>query len=209
MYQPFTKNRENYVKLQILLSNLFPRKPQKDLSNPNKRILHVLRQNIKNTCEEISSTWTQIKMSFGLTQMEEAKDVVKRQIVAATAIITSLITFFTTKQLISMSNGDDDDELYESTNHLITAIQNHETRLVRLEDEQKQLKAHLEKINKALILGIRTQDIFYDMFATSTYANSLAKHVRDINEGLYTLLQSNKLHRNLITWTEMAKLSTD
>ena len=144
-------------------------------------------------------------MSFGLTQMEEAKDVVKRQVVAATAIITSLITFFTTKQLISMSNGDDDDELYESTNHLITAIQNHETRLVRLEDEQKQLKAHLEKLNKALILGIRTQDIFYDMFATSTYANSLAKHVRDINEGLYTLLQSNKLHPNLITWTEMAK----
>ena len=130
---------------------------------------------------------------------------VKRQIVAATAIITSLITFFTTKELISMSNGDDDDELYESTNHLITAIQNHETRLVRLEDEQKQLKAHLEKLNKALILGIRTQDIFYDMFATSTYANSLAKHVRDINEGLYTLLQSNKLHPNLITWTEMAK----
>ena len=69
----------------------------------------------------------------------------------------------------------------------------------------KQLKAHLEKLDKALILGIRTQDIFYDMFATSTYANSLAKHVRDINEGLYTLLQSNKLHPNLITWTEMAK----
>ena len=43
------------------------------------------------------------------------------------------------------------------------------------------------------------------MFAASTYANPLAKHVRDINEGLYTLLQSNKLHPNLITWTEMAK----
>ena len=45
-----------------------------------------------------------------------------------------------------MTSGDDEDELYESTNDLITAIQNHETRLVRLEDDQNQLKQHLEKI---------------------------------------------------------------
>ena len=55
---------------------------------------------------------------------------VKRQIDAVTAIVTSLITFFTTKELVSMTSGDDDDELYESTTHLNTAIQNHETRLV-------------------------------------------------------------------------------
>ena len=72
-----------------------------------------------------------------------------------------------------MTSWDDDDELYESTYHLITAIQNHETRLVRLEDDQKQLKQFLEKLNNALIMGIRTQDIFYDMFAASTYALAL------------------------------------
>jgi len=60
----------------------------------------------------------------------------KRQIVAATAILTSLITIFTRKELISMSNGHDDDKRYESTNHLVTAIQNHETRFVRMEDKQ-------------------------------------------------------------------------
>ena len=84
--------------------------------------------------------------------MAGAKNIVKRQIVAATAIVTSLITFFTTKELISMTSEDDDDELYESTNHLITAIQNHETRLVRLEDDQKQLKQHLEKLYNASIM---------------------------------------------------------
>ena len=68
--------------------------------------------------------------------MNGANGMVKRQIVAATAIVTSLITFFTTKELVSMTSGDNDDELYESTNHIITAIQNHETRLVRLEDDQ-------------------------------------------------------------------------
>ena len=137
--------------------------------------------------------------------MNGAKGMVKRQIAAATAIVTSLITFFTTKELVSMTSGDNDDELYESTNHIITAIQNHETRLVRLEDDQNQLKQHLEKLNNALIMGIRTQDLFYDMFAASTYALSLQKHVKDINEGLYTLLQSNKLHPNLIDWSELSK----
>ena len=104
-----------------------------------------------------------------------------------------------------MSSGDDYEELYESTNHLITVIQNHETRLVRLEDDQKQLKQHLQKLNNVLIMEIRTQDIFYDMFAASTYALSLEKLLKDINEGLYTLMQSNKLHPNLIDWSELAK----
>lgn len=77
--------------------------------------------------------------------------------------------------------------------------------MVRLEDDQKKLKQHLEKLNKALIIGIRTQDIFYDMFTASTYALSLQKHVKDINEGLYTLMQSNKLHPKFIDWSELTK----
>ena len=188
-----------------IIEEFVAEKIPKGLSTPNKRILRVLQQNIRNTCKDITSTWTQITNSFGLTEMNGAKDIVKRQIVAATAIVTSLIKFFTTKELDSMTSGDNDDELYESTNHIITAIQNHETRLVRMEDDQNQLKQHLEKLNNALIMGIRTQDLFYDMFAASTYALSLQKHVKDINEGLYTLLQSNKLHPNLIDWSELAK----
>ena len=80
-----------------IIKEFVAQKIPKGLSTPNKRILRVLQQNIRNTCEEITSTWTQITNSFGLTQMDGAKDMVKRQIVAATAIVTSLITFFTTK----------------------------------------------------------------------------------------------------------------
>ena len=47
-----------------IIEEFVSKKIPKGLSSPNKRILHVLRQNIKNTCEEISSTWTQIAMSF-------------------------------------------------------------------------------------------------------------------------------------------------
>ena len=54
--------------------------------------------------------------------MDEKEDMEPRQIVIATAIITSLVTYFTTSQLISMSSDDDEDDLFESTNHLIAAI---------------------------------------------------------------------------------------
>ena len=59
-----------------------------------------------------------------------------------------------------MSTDDEDSELYDTTNHIIAAVQNHETRLIRLEDTQKQLDVHLEKLAKALVLDIKSQDIF-------------------------------------------------
>ena len=42
-----------------------------------------------------------------------------------------------TKEFISMSSGDSDDELYDSTNHIMSAIEDHDTRIVRLEDNHK------------------------------------------------------------------------
>jgi len=111
-----------------IMEEFVAKKIPKGCSTPNKRILRVLQQNIRSTCKDITSTWTQITNSFGLTEMNGAKDMVKRQIVASTAIVTSLKTFLTTKELVSMTSGDDDDELYESINHIITAIQNHETK---------------------------------------------------------------------------------
>ena len=61
-----------------IIEEFVAQKIPKGLSTPNKRILLVLQQNIRNTCEEITSTWTQITNSFGLAQMNKAKDMVKR-----------------------------------------------------------------------------------------------------------------------------------
>ena len=152
-----------------VIDNFISQRVPKGLSAPNKRVLLVLKQNIKNTCEEDTSTWTQIKNSFGLNHMDEKEDIEPRQIVIATAIITSLVTYFTTSQLISMSSDDDEDDLFESTNHLIAAIKNHETRLVRLEAQQDQLRKHLEKLTNALVMGIRTQDIHTKYTPNSRY----------------------------------------
>lgn len=70
----------------------------------------------------------QIKSSFGLTITDKigtqsARIRRNRQIIISdTAIITSLVTYFTTKESISRSTGDSNDELIDSTKHIIAAI---------------------------------------------------------------------------------------
>ena len=64
----------------------------------------------------------------------------KRQIVVlATIAITSLVTYFSTKELVQMSLADDD-ELVDTSNHIIQAVQSHDNRISRFEEQQKQLK---------------------------------------------------------------------
>ena len=54
--------------------------------------------------------------------MDDKGDMDPIQIVAATFIITSLITCFTVAELLSMTSVDDEDDLYESTNYLIETM---------------------------------------------------------------------------------------
>ena len=69
----------------------FAKKRTKKLSAPNKRILDVIRKNIKAACEHDKEALLQIKASYGLTDVGTIKDRTKRQLViAATAIVTSL-----------------------------------------------------------------------------------------------------------------------
>ena len=43
-----------------------------------------------------------------------------------------------------MSSEDSNDELIDSNNHIISAIEDHETRIVRLESHQEQLEHHIK-----------------------------------------------------------------
>lgn len=186
--------------------NSFVKKRTKKLSAPNQRILDVIQKNINAACENDKEALLQIKTSYGLTDVGIITKRQKRQfIVAATVIVTSLVTYFTTKELISMSGDDDNDELYSTTNHIITAIKDHETRIRRIEQKQKNLEGHIKKLTGALIMGIKTQDIFYDMFAVESYAQRLSQHIQRLFQGLFVLLNTNKLHPNLVQFSELEK----
>ena len=106
-----------------------------------------------------------------------------------------------------MSNGNED-EIIDSTNHIMGAISSQEARLVRLEAQQNQLSHHVKRLTDQFVLGVKTQDTFYDMFAVSTYGGYLNKHVKDIRDGLLELL-NNRLHPVLVTWSSLEKAIED
>ena len=199
----------NLCKVAHIIPQFIKQRASK-VSKPNKHILSVLKKNLLNLCKEDVDAMDQINAAFGFKDLTVAipndlkeNNREKRQIaVLSTMVITSLVTYFSTKELISMAQDDDDDELYDSTNNLITAVKNHESRITRLETKQAQLETHLDRLTKQMILGIQTEYTFFDMFGASTYANSLSRHIRDIQNGLFTLLTSNKLHPNLVSWGE-------
>ena len=201
----FDETRE-VCHIAAVIDEFVAKRTKNKLSAPNKKVLSVIRKNIKDLCEDDKNQMTMIKTSFGFTDMSLITKRHKRQfIVAATVVITSLVTYFSTKELISMSSQDDEDELYDTTNHIISAIKDHETRLTRLESKQKQLDKHITKLTGALVMGIQSADIFYDMYATSTYATQLSGHIKDINIGLFTLLNNGRLHPNLVSWTKLSE----
>ena len=55
-------------------------------------------------------------------------------------------------------------------------------------------------------MGIRQSDIFYNAFAVSTYALRLSTHIKEIKIGLYTLLNNNKLHPNLVSYNKLIEV---
>ena len=58
----------------------------------------------------------------------------------------------------------DDADLVDSTNHIIAPVQDHESCIARMESEQKQLKEHLKRLTEQMVIGIKTESTFFDMF---------------------------------------------
>ena len=100
-----------------------------------------------------------IQSSFGISPKSSIDE---RQAVLATAVVTSLITYFTTRQLVQMGSDEDSDELIGTTNHLIAAIEDHETRITRIEERQKQSDKVVNKLKDSLVLGLKKKDKKYN-----------------------------------------------
>ena len=61
--------------------------------------------------------------------------------IATVGIITSLISIFTSTELINMSSSEDSgDDLIDNNNHIITSLQSHENAINRNEESIKEIK---------------------------------------------------------------------
>ena len=185
----------------------------KDLSGTNAKILMVLKDDIQKSCQSDIEILDEIRNAFGITSTQIDNKILdyarsKRQILVAlgTIAVTSLISWFTSSELINMSGrSNDEDDLVDNNNHLVSAIQNHESRMVRLEKHQKLLQTQVEKLTKRLVLSIQREEIFTSTFAASTFAEHLNTHIRTIRDALFTLLESNRLHPSLVEWKLLKK----
>ena len=113
---------------------------------------------------------------------------------AAVGIITSLVSIFSTKELVQMA---DQDDLIDNNNHIIQSIQEHETRIARQEQMTKQMKKHLEGVERELIMTKNADNIILHMIALKSYATTITRHLQRFQEGLYTLLK-NKVSPRLV-----------
>ena len=123
------QNETNHLCLLVeIIPKFIKKRVSKVLSTPNKNVLKVLFKNIKNICQENMDAVQQIFSSFGFKHSVKNHDVEigsreRRQLVIlATIAITSLATYFSTKELVEMSVADGD-ELVDTSNHIIQAVQ--------------------------------------------------------------------------------------
>ena len=80
----------------------------------------------------------------------------KRQlIIGGIVAITSILSLYSVSQLINMATSEDDD-LVTQTNHIINAIEDHENRINRHDEDIKRLIDHISKLEEELII---TQDL--------------------------------------------------
>ena len=105
---------------------------------------------------------------------------------AAVGIITSLVSIFSTKELVQMA---DQEDLIDNNNHIIQSIQEHETRIARQEQMTKQMKKHLEGEERELVITKNADNLIIHMIALKSYASTITRHLQRFQEGLYTLLK--------------------
>ena len=97
-----------------------------------------------------------------------------------------------------------EDELITQTNHIINAIEDHENRITRHEDDIKRLVQHIDKLEKELIITQDLQMIVARIFSVKTQATSIQNHLENIEIGLYNLLK-NQLTPHLIRFETIQK----
>ena len=93
--------------------------------------------------------------------VRNARQIIIGTTLSAVGVITSLVSIFTSSELINMSSSDDsEDELIDNNNHIITRLQSHENAINRNEESIKEIKEHVYKLEKPLSLEEQTTDVY-------------------------------------------------
>ena len=96
------------------------------------------------------------------------------------------------------------DEIIDNTNHIVSAIQNHESRIQRENLRTKELQDHVKALEQILLKSKQSTDLFINLFQLKTYATQINSHLANIRDGLYELFK-NKLSPKLVDITTIKR----
>ena len=104
----FAESQKVCKSSRIIRSFIKQRAAKLRLSKPNYNLMKILLNRIHTLCGEAMEMMRTIQNSFGIVP-KKSRD--ERQVILSTAAVTSLVTYFTTRQLVQLGSDDDSDEL--------------------------------------------------------------------------------------------------
>ena len=139
----------------------------KNLNNIQAYLVEILAEDIHQMCIQNSIRIQEIIDVYNLQKIEKplsiteivpsiirkVRQVVIGSIIAAVGVMTSLVSIFTSKELLNMSASDDtDDELIDNSNNIIKTLQAHENAINRNEATLKDIRTQIDNLEKTISL---------------------------------------------------------
>ena len=164
-------------------------------SGSSRKLVHMLTNDLIEACNQSTRKLKALTKTFGFKNMRipdfdtawkshiashngNATTIrEKRQlIIGGIVAITSILSIYSVSQLINMATSNEDD-LVTETNHIINAIEDHENRIVRHDDDIKRLMQHINKLEEELVITQDLQMIVARIFSIKTQAISIQNHL--------------------------------
>ena len=138
-----------------------------NLNNIQAYLVTILAEDIHQMCNHNSIRIQEIIEVYNLEKIpkskviqqiipsliRKARQVVVGSIIAAIGVMTSLVSIFTSNELMNMSSADDtDDELIDNSNNIIKTLQAHENAINRDEAGIKEMKKHIDTLENTISL---------------------------------------------------------
>ena len=144
-----------------------------NINNIQAYLVEILAEDIHQMCTQNSIRIQEIIDVYNLkkiakskninqiipTIIREVRQVVVGSIIAAVGVMTSLVSIFTSNELMSMSSADDtDNELIDNSNNIIKTLQSHENAINRDENAIKEIKENIDRLKNTILLGKKVTD---------------------------------------------------
>ena len=188
-----------------------------NLNNLQAYLAEILAEDIRQMCVQNAIRIQEIIDVYNLKEVKKpqniqeihptfirtVRQVIVGTVIAAVGVLTSLVSIFTSNELMNMSSADDtDDELIDNSNNIIKTLQSHENAIHRDEAAIKEMKDHVIKLKKTISLETKATDAYIRLFSIKLFGSTTTQHLERMQDGLYQLLK-NRLSPKLVPLTKI------